>query len=484
MLFNSLEFLFLFLPLTIVGFFCIGRAGHRVANGWLLCASVFFYGYWNASFVPLLLSSIVVNYLVGERLRKSGSRGRAWLIGGVAFNLVLLGVFKYADFAVANGNALFGSAWPLPGIVLPLGISFFTFTQIAYLADVSQRRAREYEPMNYGLFVTFFPHLLAGPILHHREIMPQFASPAIRRPVPANIAAGLFLLIAGLAKKVLIADEVAPWANAGFADVPALNLIDAWIAALAYTIQIYFDFSGYSDMAIGMALLINVRLPINFDSPYKARNVRDFWRRWHITLSRFLRDYLYVLLGGNRRGWWLAGSFALLTFVLGGLWHGANWTFVVWGLLHGIGMLAVRTCDRFEIALPCWLACALTFLFVVVAWVFFRAASLGDAIYMVGTLFGAHGVDFRPGAGTWAPLFDAQNYAPAAIASLYPTLRSGTVLVLGLLIAWYGRNSQELLAGYRPTPGSVIACGTLCAALLVASVLEMQRASEFIYFNF
>ena len=174
----------------------------------------------------------------------------------------------------------------------------------------------------------------------------------------------------------------------------------------------------------------------------------------------------------------------LIVFLVSGFWHGANWTFVVWGLLHGIGMLAVRTCDRFEIALPCWLACALTFLFVVVAWVFFRAASLGDAIYMVGTLFGAHGVDFRPGAGTWAPLFDAQNYAPAAIASLYPTLRSGTVLVLGLLIAWYGRNSQELLAGYRPTPGSVIACGTLCAALLVASVLEMQRASEFIYFNF
>ncbi len=278
---------------------------------------------------------------MGERILRARQVGnsstRALLFVAVAANLAALAYFKYADFFLRTAVNLTGADIPLLGVVLPLGISFFTFTQIAYLVDVHAGKVIERNPIHYGLFVTYFPHLIAGPVLHHAEMMPQFRLAEIYRPYLRNFAIGLTFLCLGLAKKVLVADSVAPLANAVFGLGPEVELAAsaAWLGVIAYTLQIYFDFSGYSDMAVGLSLLFGVRLPYNFNSPYQAWNITEFWRRWHMTLSRFLRDYLYVPLGGNRLGRTRRYVNLMVTMLLGGLWHGASWTFVVWGGLHG-----------------------------------------------------------------------------------------------------------------------------------------------------
>ena len=480
MLFNSPEFLFLFLPPAVAGFFLLGKFSAGWARGWLLFVSILFYGYWEYRSVPLLAGSILVNFVVGRRLQESSGRRRLWLFLGIAFNVLLLGVFKYAHFIATNLNLAFSANLPVPSLPLPLGISFFTFTQIAFLVDAWRRDASEYKLANYGVFVTFFPHLLAGPILHHKDMMPQVCDPAVTRFRHSTFAAGLFLLGVGLAKKVLIADQVAPWANAGFAAPQSMTFIDAWIAALAYTVQIYFDFSGYSDMALGLGLMFNIRLPVNFNSPYKATSVQDFWRRWHITLSSFLRDYLYIPMGGNRRGWWAAGLFIVLTFLLGGLWHGANWTFIVWGLLNGLAVFLARVADRLGLRFSDGTARVMTFAFVVVSWVVFRAASLSDAWQILATMGGASGIVWTAAVGAWAPLFDPASHVSGNLHVLYPLLYTAAILVLGLNISWFGRNSQEWLHTRPLGPRAALAAGLL----LGTSVLSINRSSEFLYFNF
>ncbi len=331
MLFNSLVFIFCYLPLTLGGFFILGRRSPLAAAAWLALASLFFYGWWNPVYVGLLAASMVFNYALGVRIVR-GARGL--LTFAIVSNLALLAYYKYANFFVDNLNAAAGTGISLGTIILPLGISFFTFTQIAFLVDAYQGKAREYSFVHYCLFVTYFPHLIAGPILHHAEMMPQFAQRQTYRPDYDKLAAGVTLFVLGLTKKVLIADEVggyvAPFFDAARSGA-ALTFLEAWCGALAYTFQLYFDFSGYSDMAVGLSLMFGVRLPINFHSPYKAVNIIEFWRRWHMTLSRFLRDYLYVPLGGSRKGPARRYINLLLTMLLGGLWHGAGWTFVLWG---------------------------------------------------------------------------------------------------------------------------------------------------------
>ncbi|MEP6702447.1 MAG: MBOAT family O-acyltransferase [Betaproteobacteria bacterium] len=490
MLFNSYEFLFAFLPATCLLYFALNRwLPGRAGLVWLLAASCFFYAYWNWRFLPLLLGSIVVNFLAGCALQRRSTvsggtapapRSSALLASAIAANLLLLGYFKYADFFVANADALFGANWLLPHVILPLGISFFTFTQIAFLVDAHRGEARELSFIHYGLFVSFFPHLLAGPILHHGEMMPQFAEPSNKRFNAANFWVGLTLLTIGLAKKVLVADELAPWAAAGFGHPDQLQFIDAWMAASAYTLQIYFDFSGYTDMALGMAWMLNIRLPLNFASPYQARNLRDFWRRWHMTLSRFLRDYLYVPLGGNRKGPRLALVFVLITFALGGLWHGANWTFVIWGILNGLGVIVVQLMGRAGWTLPRWLGWALTMLFTIVAWVFFRASSAHDAMQIVRIMFGSGGISMHAAIPEWAPLFTAAAYTTPAISFHLGALYTAGVMITGFAIAWVAPNSQTLLTRWRWSTG----LGVAIAALFVAALLNLDRVSEFLYFNF
>lgn len=409
MLFNSYIFIFLYLPITIVVFFLIGRRGHHsIAISWLVGASLFYYGWWNPAYLGLILGSILFNYAIGIIISRDVQRQSIYLLAfGIVVNLAFLGFFKYANFFIDNVNSLFSTNIYISQIILPLAISFFTFQQIAYLVDSWNGETREYNFLHYCLFVTFFPQLIAGPIVHHKEMLPQFAKDIVYKLNYENIAVGLSIFILGLLKKVVVADSAARYVTPYFdmaAKGVALTFIDAWTGALAYTFQLYFDFSGYSDMAIGIARIFGILLPINFISPYKAHSIIDFWRRWHVTLSRFLRDYIYFPLGGNRKGSRRRYTNLMITMLLGGLWHGAGWTFVIWGALHGIYLVVNHTWRSLHFRIlvfskyPLWLtnniSWTITFLSVVVAWVFFRAASIDSALYMLETMFGLNGVSF------------------------------------------------------------------------------------------
>ena len=397
MLFHSQIFLFGFLPIVLAGVRLAGhRAGTRGAQLWLISASVVFYGWWDWRFVPLLVGSIGTNFWLGSRILRHATTGRRnlahhWLIAGVLLNLSLLGWFKYAGFLL---HTLAPGA-PRLHIVLPLAISFFTFQQVMFLVDSFRAGRTSTSLLPYATFVAFFPHLIAGPIVRPKEIIPQLAAPALARPTPDNLSAGLMLLLLGLAKKLVLADMFGPFADTGFdaaATGAELSFFEAWYALLAYALQIYFDFSGYSDMAIGLARMLNVRFPVNFASPYQSRTIAEFWRRWHITLGLFLRDYLYIPLGGSRRGETRRALNLMLTMLLAGLWHGAAWRFVLWGGLHGAFLVAHAQYRRFGPALPRLPAQALTLLAVLLAWVPFRAADLPTAWAMLRGLAGANGV--------------------------------------------------------------------------------------------
>lgn len=387
MLFNSYEFIFVFLPLTLFVFFQISRTGyHQLAIAVLIVASLFFYAWWQVSCLVLLLVSIFFNYLLGIALSRHDKKiflsKQGLLTFGIVVNLGLLGYFKYANFLVFTTNNLLSTSFSLQPIVLPLAISFFTFNQIAFLVDAYRGEAKEYDFFKFSLFITFFPHLIAGPIVHHKEMIPQFDEKSVYQFKPENLAVGITIFFIGLFKKVVFADSIAVYATSVFdaAQTVHLTCFEAWSGALAYSLQLYFDFSGYSDMAIGAAWMFGIKFPLNFDSPYKAVNIIDFWRRWHITLSRFLRDYLYVPLGGNRKGKLRRYLNLMITMLLGGLWHGAGWTYVVWGGLHGIYLVVNHQWHSFrqelghDLSKSHWwsrgLGCLITFLAVIVAWVF------------------------------------------------------------------------------------------------------------------
>ena len=340
MLFTTAVFACVFLPVVLAGFFA--APSERLAAGWLFMASLIFYGYWMPQFTVLLLASIVANFSIGTRIAKAalhrpGASGheagaKGWLVLGVVLNLAALAYFKYANFFVSNLSAALGAQLQFERVVLPIGISFFTFTQIAFLVDAYRCKVHDYRFIHYGLFVTYFPHLIAGPILHHAQMMPQFAQPQTYRFNGGHVAAGLAILCIGLVKKVVFADGISPYADAVFKPTDAGQMpgtAQAWLGACAYTLQLYFDFSGYSDMAIGLSWMFNIRLPLNFDSPYRAASISDFWRRWHVSLSSFLRDYVYIALRGNRHGAVRRYANLMTTMLLGGLWHGASWSFVL-----------------------------------------------------------------------------------------------------------------------------------------------------------
>jgi D-alanyl-lipoteichoic acid acyltransferase DltB (MBOAT superfamily) len=518
MLFNSYVFLFLFLPVTLTGFFLLARLRPLFAAAWLTAASLFFYGWWNPLYVWLLAVSIAINYAFGALIADAvanGARRRANVVLTIALaaNLGVLAYFKYANFFLASFNQAAGASLSLGEIILPLGISFFTFTQIAFLADVHAGKAREYNLVHYGLFVTYFPHLIAGPVLHHAEMMPQFERAATYRFSFENAAVGLTIFAIGLFKKVMLADPMGVYARPVFDAASAgvtLTALEAWGGALAYTFQLYFDFSGYSDMAIGLSRLFGVTLPLNFHSPYKAESIIDFWRRWHMTLSRFLRDYLYVPLGGNRKGVARRHVNLLITMVLGGLWHGAGWTFVLWGALHG-GYLALNHAWR---ALRRRLGHdlhatgragrvaggLLTFIAVVVAWVVFRASDMVSAVAMLKAMAGINGIvipDF------WLPKWGLVGQWLAAHGVVFGDTRD---LVSGglvnwiwilLLVVWFAPNTQELMGAYRPALGlpadfrmrriawrPTLLFALTAAVLVAVSIFNLHRQSEFLYFQF
>ena len=494
MLFNSYTYLLIFLPLVALGFHLLRNSRLRISLGFLVVASVFYYGWYEISHVPLILGSCVGNFFLGGAIsRHRGTRrGMATLAAGVTANLLLLGYYKYTGLLAATLQHFTGWPGDVPQIVLPLAISFFTFQQVAYLVDAWRGETEEYHFTDYLLFVTFFPQLIAGPIVHHKEMLPQFSARKARGLRSMDLSVGVTFIALGLFKKVVLADYLARTATPIFdlaaADGRDPTGMEAWCGVLAYTLQIYFDFSGYSDMAIGSARLFGIRLPLNFHSPYKAASIVEFWRHWHITLSRFLRDYLYIPLGGNRKGKTRRYVNLLLTMLLGGLWHGAGWTFLVWGGLHGLYLCVNHAwhavCRGWKMPRP--LGVAITFSAVVVAWVFFRAKDFDAASRIFAAMFALDGWTGWP-PDSMAVVKDSRAFRP---------------ILAGLVVVWFLPNSQQFMKRYVPALDfrtfdgrrlgtrrwwhwrPTIPWGLFTLGLLYAVGREFDKLSEFIYFQF
>ena len=529
MLFNSYVFIFCFLPVVLAGYALLRRASNLLwPIVWLGLASLVYYAWWRPEFLLLLLFSITVNFGFGTLIidgRLSRGQSRAVLTIGIIFNLCLLGFFKYAGFFVANVDLVFGLHWAVPTIILPIGISFITFQKIAFLVDAHRGLVRNFTLLNYAFFVTFFPQLIAGPITHHSEIMPQIG-PSQRRDLAADIAVGLSIFVVGLFKKVVVADSLAVYADAGYATVKTghpLDTASAWVAVLSYSFQLYYDFSAYSDMAVGLARMFGFQLPVNFYSPYKSASIIDFWRRWHITLSRFLRDYLYIPLGGNRRGTVRRYLNLGIVMLLGGLWHGANWTFVLWGGIHGL-MLAVNHAWRalpvsrsvaFKTRLADGLAIAMTFTAVTLAWVLFRSETFADARTMFAYLLPLtlepsgwpsfwgllHGqfTDIRSVLALTEWFRPRELWPPV----LPPDYLATTPRPVGLFLLCVGLatfsfpNTYQIFGRFKPAlglPDETVANGILrrldwriavvVAGLFLLSVLRLSHVSPFLYYQF
>ncbi len=475
MLFNSKIFVLAFLPIGITGFLLAGRHSSRAARIWLVLASFAFYAWWRPIFLPLLALSILANHAIAARLR--GPRPKPWLLTGLAFNLGLLAYFKYRGF-------LAGLIGVPVSVVLPLGISFFTFQQIMYLVDTYRRDIPKTPLLDYACFVGFFPHLIAGPIVRPRDIIPQFQSLRPLQSWPSRLQDGLEIFLLGLAKKLVLADSFARLADPGFA-AAGLNLtfIEAWVALLAYALQIYFDFSGYSDMAIGLAAMFGVTFPCNFNSPYQARNIAEFWRRWNITLSQFLRDYLYIPLGGNRHGEPRRLLNLMLTMLLGGLWHGAALKFLLWGGLHGLYLVIHGIFARLRLKLPAVAAHTLTLLAVLLAWVPFRAANLQAAQTFYRGLFGLNGLAIPevftrliPGLAHLVP-----------IVPVLPHLADARTLSLPLALAMLATGWTIVLAlpnlqSFTPARQSLATISAF--AFTMQALLLAPAAIPFVYFQF
>jgi alginate O-acetyltransferase complex protein AlgI len=461
MLFSSPEFIFIFLPITLWAYFTLCKYSKFVyAKIWLLFASLFFYAYWNPASVLIIISSAVFNFFISRLLSKSKSRIILFL--GITANLFALGYFKYADFFISNLNSALEKPYPLLHVALPLGISFFTFQQMAFLIDTFKNKVKDFSFSDYFLFVTFFPQLIAGPIVHHSEMMPQFSTSANQKLNTNNVAKGLFVFNMGLAKKLILADSLSTVVVQGYKHADLLSVMQAWITSVFYSLQLYFDFSGYSDMAIGLGLLFNIQIPINFNSPYKAESIQEFWRRWHITLSTFLRDYIYIPLGGSKQGEWKAYRNLFLTFLIGGFWHGAGWTFVVWGCLHGFALAIHRFFTGFQIRVPKITSILITFLFVNVTWVFFRADSWQTAISLLTSMIG----------------FNLNNENSVVLINDYYNLP----IWIASVILIFSRNTNQLANDFKLSSSY----GWRLTALIVLNLIFLNStiSQEFLYFDF
>ncbi|PEK94278.1 MBOAT family O-acyltransferase [Bacillus mycoides] len=494
MLFNSYEFMLYFLPVAVIGYFILQKFNQNIAKIFLVGMSLYFYAYFEAKYLLLIGVSLFTNAFIGQQIiQKTNKKTRKILLtAGLIFNISLLGYFKYSDFFLDNINTIFGTDIPLLKLLLPLGISFITFQKIGFLVDCYKRELTKFNFIDFCLFVTFFPQLIAGPIVHHSKVLPQFQDESKRKLNVENIAKGLYIFGIGLTKKVVIADSLAQWADFGFSNVNQLSTTDAWISSLAYTLQLYFDFSGYCDMAIGAALLFNITLPTNFFSPYKSLSIQDFWRRWHMTLGRFFTQYVYIPLGGSRKGQVRTYVNLFTIFLISGIWHGAGWTFVIWGVLHGLAIVIHRLFKNLGGKMPKVFAWILTMGFVHVTWVFFRATSVEDALTMLNRMFNVNYlhlqtalIQFRPETLTGVSTLDNLIYS---IANLFPFQVTGSqfnfqtilYLAIGMVIVLFTKNSIEKLESFRPKPIYALAL----ASMFILSLMYLNRVSSFLYFNF
>lgn len=512
MYFNSFPFLFVFLPITVVGFFLIGSTGmRRWSMAWLTLASLFFYAYWNPIYLILLLSSIIINFSLGIALQGSSHR-RTILTIGIVLNLCVLGFFKYTNFFFQALHDIGGIQIVIPTILLPLGISFITFQKIAFLIDTYRRKVCERDFLRFCLFVTFFPQLIAGPIVHQDEIIPQLENQATYRFSAENLAIGLTILLIGLAKKTIIADSLAPFSNAIFSSADGgktINFLEAWGGSLAYTFQLYFDFSGYIDMATGSARILGIILPINFYAPYRSANIIEFWRRWHITLSNFLQQYLYIPLGGNRKGVPRQLANLMITMLLGGLWHGAGWTFILWGGLHGFFLTVNHLWRKTGIIIRSHsvrlLSRMLTLLSIIIAWVFFRAHSIRGALMIIRGMMGRNGILLPQQIASHIHPFIAQKLGilftlqHSAVIPLTEWINGIGWLVIALCITFLLPTTHQLLQKYHPalhiekfvtpsrfslTPSMTTAFALAMIAVISIALMSLRQDIEFLYFQF
>jgi D-alanyl-lipoteichoic acid acyltransferase DltB (MBOAT superfamily) len=468
MLFNSFEFIFVFLPIVFIGYFFINQFSHHLGKLFLLIASLFFYRWWSPVYLYLFVGSMVVNGSISFLLYKKSNEmtlrsKKALLITGIVFNVILLGFFKYYNFFMSTINSLFHTHLPLLDLILPLAISFYTFQQIAFLVDVYRGDLRSFDWLRYGLFIAFFPQLIAGPIVHHSEVMDQYDDAHKKRPHAEHIAQGLLIFSVGLFKKVIIADTFMIYVNDGFNQLTSLSTYEAWITSLSYTFQLYFDFSGYSDMAIGIALLFNITLPLNFNRPYRAVSIQDFWRRWHITLSRFLTQYIYIPLGGSKKSFRRTLINTFIVFFISGFWHGAGFTFIIWGSLHGLAMIIRLIYRKLGLRLPKFIGFVVTFLFIHTTWVIFRAPTLHEAYTLIKRMY----IDFIPTAGVSILSDSRLHYIIGAfvVATMIPIVHDWVKL-------------------FKKHAFFSVAFAIVAAILFIAATLQLENVSEFLYFNF
>ncbi|QKJ28088.1 membrane-bound O-acyl transferase, MBOAT family [Aliarcobacter cibarius] len=460
MLFNSYEFLLLFLPITLILYFYLNSIKMvTLSKLMLVIASLFFYSWWNSIYLLLILGSMIFNFIIGRSLGKTASK--VLLIFGIIGNVALLGYFKYTDFFIENFNWVLSRDVDLLHLALPLAISYFTFQQIAFLVDNYRGEVKEFSFLNYSLFITFFPQLLMGPIVHHKEMMPQFALKWRSILRWENISLGLFIFAIGLAKKTLIGDPLTDYAQYAFDNAQKLTMIEAWYASTSYVLSYYFDLSGYADMAIGIAKMFNIDLPKNFNSPYKARNFADYWRRWHMTLSRFLGDYIYKSLGGNKNIVWIIYLNIMITFFVSGFWHGAGWTFVVWGLLNGIFVVMAHMMKKANLEMNFYVAWFLMFIGLIITRTLFVAKDFSDAWYVTKTMFNPMNLKF-----------EGLVYIDPILQSLY--------LAIALILALGFKNSAQIAENFKPN----IKYTLYTIVLLATSLFTFSSAKEFLYFQF
>lgn len=487
MLFNSLEYILLFLPLTIVIYFILNHRGQAsTARVWLLLCSLYYYSYWNIAYLPLLLGSILVNFGLGWALNNPGGMLKkvprlAILWCGILFNVGLLGYFKYTDFFISTINSTFDARIGLMEIALPLGISYFTFIQISFLTAVYRGLSKETNILNYGLYVSFFPQVMSGPIVYHGEMMPQFTDPNNRRINYDNIMKGVLIFSIGLFKKTVIADNLALWAVQGFDQAQSLNFFEAWFTSLSYTFQLYNDFSGYIDMANGVALMLNIHLPLNFNSPYKATSIQDYWRRFHITLIRFLRDHVYIPLGGSKRGNFRIYLNIVIIFIIAGVWHGTLISYILWGLLSSAAMIIHRIWSRSGMRLNKYLAWFVTFNFVNFANLVFRSTSLRDTGKILRGMLGMNGIMLSEKL-SGIPVLNASGISFGKWLNNIGGDKFYLIyfIVGAALIAFLGKNARELSEQMKPN----LKWALFTALVLSVGLIHMTQVRVFLYYNY
>ena len=488
MLFNSYIFIFIFLPITLMGYYLFNHIkAYRLAMVWLTGMSLWFYGYFNVSYLFIIVTSIIVNYVITTIMQKYRYQillKKSLFVVGLLFNIGLLFYYKYYDFFISNSNQIFKSNLPLLHIMLPLGISFFTFQQLSYVIDCYKSETKDYEFIYYASYVTFFPQLIAGPIVLHDELIPQFTDLNNRKLNYDNMLRGLYAFSLGLGKKVLLADVFSKIVNYGFSEYSSLNATNILLVMICYSLQIYFDFSGYCDMAIGIGYMFNVKLPINFNSPYKADSIADFWDRWHMTLTRFFTQYIYIPLGGNRKGKLRTYINIMIVFLISGFWHGANWTFVLWGVLNGLAIVIHKMFGKYVLWVPKAIKVLVTFLVTTIAWCLFRSDTITDAGQMIKRLFTVGFGDIEPKICEIVNNLTESRFlfrfGMQGVINCFPPIVLLFFLASTLFAVWFTKNTQEKVKIFVPTILKLM----VFLALMILGVVSLSEISEFLYFNF